>query len=97
MKEKLQTALKYFSGINLAHTLVLALVVKAIVSDVSFSAMLLTVPVLAYEAYNLYLKSKKPDPVILNEEVKKELDSVKGKLNALTMDKNVQPVKSRYF
>jgi hypothetical protein len=98
MNEKLQTALKKLSGMNVAHALVLALVAKSIFIDVSFSTVLLTVPVLAYEAYELWLKSKRPNPVLINDEVKKELELVKGKLNALTMDKNVGPGKNaRYF
>jgi len=97
MKEKIKLALAKLSGINLAHTLVLLLVIKAIIFDVTPATVALTVPVLAYEAYNLWLKSKKPDPIVLNEEVRKELELVKTKLNAVTMDKNVKPEKVRYF
>ena len=94
---KVKLGLSRLSGTNFAHTLVLALVGKAIISDVSPSAMLITVPVLGYEAYKLYLKSKKPEPAQIQEEVKKELELVKSKLSALTMDKNVVPQKTRYF
>lgn len=97
LSNKIKLAIAKLSGMNLAHALVLALVAKAIFIDVSISTVLLTVPVLGYEAYRLFLKSKQPDPVVINEEVKKELELVKGKLSALTMDKNVVPQKTRYF
>lgn len=97
MKQKLQAALKYLSGMNLAHALVLAIVAKAIFIDVSLSTVLLTIPVLGYEAYQLWLKAREPKPVEINHEVQKELEQLKGKLAALTMDKNVKPSVSRYF
>lgn len=97
MKEKLQKALKFTSGINIAHALVLGLVVKAIILDVSLSGMLLSIPILAYEAYRLWLKTQEPKPALIDAEVRKELEQVKSKLAALTMDKNVKPVVTRYY
>lgn len=84
------------SSLNLAHLLVLGVVVKAIISDISIATFLLTVPVLAYEGFKLYLKSKKPDPVVINAEVVKELDNIKSKLNAQTFDKGVKPATYRW-
>lgn len=78
------------SRVNLAYVLVLGLVVKAIISDISYATFLLTVPVLAFEGYKLYLKAKQPDPIKINEEVVKELDNIKSKLNAQTMEKSMK-------
>lgn len=78
------------SRVNLAHLLVLGLVVKAIISDISYATFLLTIPVLAFEGYKLYLKAKQPDPIKINEEVVKELDNIKSKLNAQTMEKSMK-------
>lgn len=97
MKEKLQNALKIVSGMNVAHALVLTLVGKAVIFDVSLSTVLLTVPVLGYEAYRLWLKSREPKPIQLNIEVQRELEQLKGKLAALTMDKNVKSPNARVW
>lgn len=83
-------------SLNLAHLLVLGVVVKSIISDISVATFLVTVPVLAYEGYKLYLKSKTPDPVVINAEVVKELDNIKAKLNAQTLDKGVKPATYRW-
>lgn len=96
--EKLQNLYKKILGMNLAHALVLGLVVKAIVSDISYSAFLLTIPVLAFEGYKLYLKSKKPDPVVIDAEIRKELEAVKSRINLINLEKNqVQQPAKRYF
>ncbi len=97
---KLRSLYAYASGINFAHLLVLGLVVKALISDISVATFLLSVPVLGYEAYKLYLKSKKPDPIVINQEIKEELERIKAKVNAGAFEKNlstpVSPAK-RYF
>lgn len=85
------------SSVNFAHLLVLGLVVKALASDISYAAFLLTVPILAFEAYKLYIASKKPDAVKLDAELVKELDNIKAKLNAQTLEKNVKSPMTRYF
>lgn len=97
MKEMLEKAKKYLSGMNVAHALVLAIVAKSLFSETPVSVVLLTVPVLAYEAYKLFLKSKTPDPVVINDEVKKELELIKSRVVAMSMEKNVKSDKVRYF
>lgn len=98
LKEKLSVATKYLSSLNLAYMLVLGLVAKALISDVSFATVLLTIPVLAYEGYKLFLKSKQPDPVRVSGEVQKQLEIVQAKLSALTMQQNVKATaEKRYF
>lgn len=82
---------------NYAYILVLALMGKALISDISISTFLLTVPVLAYEGYKLYLKNKKPDPVKISAEVQRELDQMKSKLNAVTAERSVKQPVQRYF
>lgn len=88
---------KLVLGINLAYLLVLGLLVKALISDISYATFLITIPVLAFEGYKLYIKSKKPDPIALQGDVKKELDQIKSKLSALTMEKGVKAQPTRYF
>lgn len=95
--DKLRSIWTYISGMNLAHILVLALVVKSIIYDISYSSFLLTLPVLAFEGYKLYLKSKQPDPVILSREVQQELGDLKSKLTSLTMEKSLVKPNQRYF
>ena len=92
------------SQLNLSHLLVLGLVIKAIVSDISIPTFLISIPVLAYEGYKLYLKSKKPEPVQINEAIMKRLDAhkedveaIKAKLTAQTMEKNLKSPIPRYF
>ena len=87
------------SGINFAYLLILGLVIKAIAFDVSYASFLLTIPVLAFEGYKLYLKSKIQDPVVLDSEVRKELDQIKSKLNASTFEQGLKPAGAakRYF
>lgn len=97
--DRLKSFFSYIYGMNYAYLLVLALMVKAIVSDVSYASFLLTIPVLAFEGYKLYLKAKTPSPVVLDAEMRKELDNIKSKLNATTFEKglgSVAPAK-RYF
>ena len=102
--EKLRSAVKYLFGMNFAHLLVLALVVKAIVADVSYATFLLTIPVLSYEGYKLYLKSKNPSPIQINETIakrldahKEELEAIKSKLKAETLNQNINNPIKRYF
>lgn len=87
---------KKASILNFAHLLVLGLVIKSIVHDVSVAAFLLTIPVLAFESYKLYLKHKTPEPVQIDAAIikrldanKEELDAIKSKLTAQTLEKNV--------
>lgn len=87
----------YVAGMNIAHLLVLGLIGKSLFTTLPATAVALTVPILGFEAYRLYLKSKSPDPVRINAEVQKELDQVKSKLTALTMKENIEPAKKRYF
>ncbi len=97
--EKLRSLYAYLCGANFAYFLILALVVKAIVSDISYATFLLTIPVLAYESYKLYIKTKTPDVVVLDAELRKELDNIKAKINATTLGQGISgpaPVK-RYF
>lgn len=97
--DKLRLAYNYICGTNFAYLLVLGLVVKALVSDVSYATFLLTIPVLSFEGYKLYIKSKTPDPIMLDAEVRKELDNIKSKLNANTFEKGLksQTPTQRYF
>lgn len=97
--DKLRSLYAYLSGKNFAYALVLALVVKAIVSDVSYATFLLTVPVLAFESYKLYIKTKTPDPVVINQEIKDELDKIKAKINAGQFQKGLDAASQnkRYF
>lgn len=84
---------------NFAYLLTLGLMIKALIFDISYAAFLLTIPVLVFEGYKLYLKSKTPDPIALDAEVRKELDNIKSKLNANTFEKGLastSPTK-RYF
>lgn len=97
MKHWLKKAMSYLVGMNLAYTLVLALVTKSIFFPISLAEVLLTVPVLGYEAYKLFLQSKKPDPIVLNDEVKKDLELLKGRLSAMNMEKNLKPENKKYF
>lgn len=96
--EKLRLLAKKLSGINLAWALVLTLLVKALIFDVSIATFLITIPILGFEGYKLFLKSKAPDPVRLDAELRKELDNMKSKLNLVSMEKNVSPAPTkRYF
>jgi hypothetical protein len=95
--KKVANALNFLLHLNVSHILVLCLVGKALVSDVSYAAFLITVPVLAYESYKLFIKSKKPDPIRLSEEVRQELSDMRSKLSALHMEKGVKTPVTRYF
>ncbi len=97
--EKLRSLYAYLCGSNLAYALILALVVKAIISDVSYATFLLTIPVLGYESFKLYLKAKKPDPIVINNEVMDRLDKLQAKVNAGAFEKNIIPTApaKRYF
>lgn len=95
--EKLRLAYHYLSTRNYIHFLLLALLIKGLVADVSYSTVLLTIPILLFQAYQLYIKTKTPDPVILDAELRKELDNLKSKINATNMDKNISAPVKRYF
>lgn len=95
--EFLRSLYTRLSKYNLAHLLILSLVVKAIAFDVSYPAVLICMPVLGYEAYKLYLKSKTPEPLKFDEAIVKELDNIKAKLNAQTLEKSIKPEMRRYF
>jgi hypothetical protein len=95
--EKLRAVYNYASSLNFAYLLILGLLGKALISDVSYATFLLTIPVLGYEGYKLYIKSKTPDAVVLDAELRKELDNIKSKINAGNMDKGVNAMPKRYF
>lgn len=97
MKDTLKKAWRSIVGMNLAHALILGIVAKTLIFDISLAAVLLTVPVLAFEAYKLFLKSKTPDPIRMNEDVRKDLEQMKSKLSAMSMEKNVKSPTQRYF
>ena len=96
---RLKAVYNYLCGTNFAYLLILGLVVKAIVSDISVATFLLSIPVLGFESYKMYLKSRKPDPIALDAEVRKELDQIKSKINANAFEKNISPnaPAKRYF
>lgn len=95
--ERFRLAYNYLSTRNYTHFLLLGLLAKGLISDVSYATVLLTAPILLFEAYKIYIKTKTPDPIVLDAEVRKELDNIKSKLNAVQMEKGItQPVK-RYF
>lgn len=87
----------YIYKVNYAHLLVLGLVAKALISDVSYASFLITIPVLGFEAYKLYIRSQTPDAIQVDTELRKELDNIKSKLNAQTFEKSVKPPVPRYF
>ena len=102
--EKLRAAYKYLSGMNFAYILVLGLLGKALISDVSYASFLLTIPVLAYESYRLYIRSKTPDPIQHDIAIMKrfdqfqdDLDKVKSKVNATSLEKNLNAPVKRFF
>lgn len=88
--ERVRSLIQKLNGMNLAHSLVLALVVKAIVFDISYATFLIAIPVLAYEAYQLHLKSKTPDPIKIPQEIQDQLNAIKSKLQAEVVNKSVQ-------
>ncbi len=90
MKEQLKS-------LNWPYILVLGLIVKAICSEFSAGTFLIALPVVAYEAYKLYLKHKEPDPVKINAEVQADINAMKAKLSALTLNQNIKEQPKRYF
>lgn len=96
---KLSSLWNYCSGINLAYILVLTLMVKALIGDISYATFLITIPVLGFESYKLFLKSKAPDVVAINHEIMSELDKLKAKVNANTFEKGLSSTSAskRYF
>lgn len=97
IKEKVLTFINSISGTKIAYALVLGLVAKSLFVEPGYSTVCLLIPLLSFEAYKLYLKSKTPDPVRINQEVMKELDNLKSKLSALGVSQSVEPSKRRYF
>lgn len=102
--EKLRAAQKYLSGMNFAYLLVLGLLAKALILDVSYATFLITVPILAYEGYKLYIKDKEPTPVQIDDAIlkrldaqKEELESIKSKFKAESFDRNINSSPKRYF
>jgi len=97
--EKLKSFYKYLCGTNFAYLLILGLVVKAIINDISIATFLLSIPVLVFEGYKLYLEHKKPDPIKINDEVLAELEKLKAKINAGVFQKGMEAASQakRYF
>lgn len=95
--EKLRAFRAYLSNLNYAYLLILGLVVKALISDISYAAFLISIPILSYEAYKLYIKSKEPVKHIHDKAIMDELDKLKAKLNANSLDKNINAPMKRYF
>lgn len=79
--------IKSFFKLDLAKGLALCLIIKALVLDVSYPTFLLLIPILGYEAYKLYLKSQAPQKILLDAELRKELENIKSKLSVASMEK----------
>lgn len=96
--DKFHIAYNYLSTRNYTHFLLLALLAKGLVSDVGYSTVLLTVPILLFDAYRIYIKSREPIAIVHDKAIMDELDKLKAKVNANSMEKNLSaaPAK-RYF
>lgn len=89
--------IKSFFKLDLAKGLALCLIIKALVLDVSYPTFLLLIPILGYEAYKLYLKSREPQKVVIDAEIRKELEQIKSKLSVVNMDKATRPAGQRVW
>jgi hypothetical protein len=102
--DKFHLIYNYLSTRNYTYFLLLALLVKGLVADVSYSTVLLTVPVLCFEAYRIYIKMKTPEPVQIDmaimkrfDQVQDDVDKLKSKVNANSFEKNIAAAPKRYF
>lgn len=96
--DRFQSIYNYISTRNYTHFLLLALLAKGLITDISYSTVFLTIPILLFEAYQLYIKSKKPDVMVHDRAIMEELDKLKAKVNANSMEKNLSSGPSkRYF
>jgi hypothetical protein len=92
----LKNAYRRLSGLNFAHLLVLALVVKSIIYDISYASFLLALPVLGFEGYKLYLKHKTPEKIEMDAEIRREFEALKSKVSANVFDKSIKPTPGRW-
>lgn len=95
--EKLSLAWQKICSVNYTYLLVLGLVIKSIAVGIDYPDFLISIPVLSFEAYKLYLKHKTPDPVAINAEVQRDLDGIKSKLNMMSMEKNMQAAPAKKY
>lgn len=79
----------YLVDLDVTKSLILALVAKSVIFDVSYASALLLLPILGFESYKLFLKSKAPDPVRLNAELLAKIENIQSKLSAANLDKSV--------
>jgi hypothetical protein len=94
----IRSAYTYLFGMNLVYACVIGLLIKSIAVGINYPDFLITIPALSFEAYKLFLASKRPDPVRVSEEVQKNLDNITSRINALTLEKNAkQTGTTRYF
>lgn len=86
----------YLVDLDVTKTLILLLVLKAIALDVSFSSSALLIPILGFEGYKLFLKSKAPDPVRINDALQQRLDRIESKVSAVTLEKSTAPITKKW-
>lgn len=82
---------------NLPALAFLALATKAVVLNISLADAMAFLCACGVYGYQCYLKSKQPDPVRINAEVKQELDNLKGALSAIKLEKNMSAQAKRFF
>lgn len=95
---------KLASGVYIAYFVVILTTIRALISsafDVHwtnyFAVGVTLAPLLAFESYKLYLANKTPDPVKINDELLKEIDGIKSKMNLLQLEKSINKPMSRHF
>ena len=86
----------FLYGTNFALLVFLSLATKSLIFNTSLSETLAFGFACAVYGYGQYLKSKQPEPVRINKEIKQEIDNLKGAMNAIKMDKTISKAQ-KYF
>lgn len=95
--DRLKAVYARLVGTDIATLAFIALSIKACAINIDYPEAMALACASAVYAYKAHLKSKRPDPIRINQEVKTELDNLKGAVNALKLEKTIPAGKPKYF
>lgn len=87
--------MEYIKKINVPMALLCVLAARLLFTDSAFAMSILGLGVIALYGYNQYLESKKEIPV--NDEVKREIESIKNQISNISVKTNVKPIPTQKF
>lgn len=96
MKQRLYSLYEFVVGTNFAYPAFVGFLAKVLIFSATTQDAAIFISLSTLFGYCQYLKSKRIEPVRISQEVQKQVDDMKSKLNALQMEKTI-PKAQKFF